>query len=809
MLDKVRTGPCFHCQAPLPAGEALVREKDGELQQFCCHGCLAAAQLIETLHLESFYRYREQCAVEPAGATSRQSPPTTASIDFSRAVRTLPDGKREWRLFIPDIRCAACVWLLEQSLGKQAGVRSVHLHFATRRLQLECDPRVEDEAILGVIRALGYTPLPLASEERRARMDAQRRDMLTRLGVAGLGMMPVMMFALASYLAGPATPQNPASGMDPLYEQLLRWASLALSVPVVFYSALPFHRAALNALRQRHLSMDLPVSLAILAAFTLSVVNTLRFGSTVYFDTACMFAFFLLIGRTIELYSQQHFQNNEDALLRLLPGTVTRVQRRGETIVGSETVALSCIAAGDIVQVAPGEAIPVDGIVVEGSSSVSDAAFTGEAFPSLRTPGSRVLAGAHNHENALLVRASAAPDDFFIAQIERLYEQASRYRPHWSLIADRAAAGFIAGVLVLSVGAGVFWYFAGSADFLVIALTVLVVACPCALSLATPVASTIATTTLRRKGLLIRHGAFLERLAKTDAVVFDKTGTLTHARLVLRRVVPLEALSPAQCVALATALERHSKHPIAEAFTADTPLLATDVSLVSGEGLEGVIEGCRYRLGRASFVLPGASPLAAPDAIGRWILLASDRPLAWFLLEDDLRTDAAEVMAALRARGLMTAILTGDSSAQGEALAQSLKVDSLATGQSPQGKIEAIRRWGNTHTVLMVGDGVNDAGAMAAAACSLAVAPRDVIVQQSADATLLSPSLKVLPEILDYAKRTRRIIRQNVAWSLCYNFTAIPLALLGVLPPWLAAIGMSLSSVLVVADASRLRGGGG
>ena len=801
MLDKVRTGHCFHCQAPLPPGETVACEKDGETRYFCCHGCEAAAQLIESLHLESFYRFREQCAVEaPSPRAQTALPPQ----EYADSIQPLPDGRRELRLFIPDIRCAACIWLLEQVLSKQAGVVQVQLNFAKRRLRLVCREDADLQSLLARIRELGYTPLPDRADQLRQNLEQQKRDMLLRLGVAGIGMMPVMMFALASYLAGPPSPQNPASGMDPLYETLLRWASLAISVPVVFFSASVFHRGAWAALRHRSLSMDLPVSLAILAAWSLSVVNTMRFGSTVYFDTACMFAFFLLIGRYIELLSRQHFQDNEDSLLRLLPASVTRVYLEGEQICERQNVPMASIKPGDVLEVQAGEAIPADAVIIRGASSVSDAAFTGEPYPSFRGPGARVLAGALNHDALLLVRATSAPQEFLIAQISRLYEQATSYRPRWSLLADRAASWFIALVLGLSALAGGYWYLAGSADYVVIALTVLVVACPCALSLATPVASTIATTTLRRRGLLIRHGAFLERLAATTAVVFDKTGTLTEARLTLERIEPLALLDANTCLAIATALEQHSRHPIAQAFNTASELQAKRVEAGAG-GLEGDIDGQHYRIGTPAFAAPGLPTLQAPSEEGLWILLVGEQPLAWLQLRDSVRADAAALISTLREQGLRTAILSGDASAEGKAVAAALNTDELQTGLSPEDKIDAIRRLAGTEQILMVGDGVNDAGAMAAASTSIAIAPRDVIVQQSADATLLSPSLALLPQILAFAGRCRRIIRQNLVWSLLYNLAAIPLALLGMLPPWLAAIGMSLSSVLVVLNASRLR----
>ena len=806
MLDSVHMCQCFHCQSEMPTAQAYSATINGENALFCCHGCVGAAQLINNMGLDAFYEYREKCGIN--SVNSRTTPTALKWEDFANSEQTLSDGTKELRLVIPDIRCVACVWLIEQVLRKQSYVSEVQVNFAKRRLRLRYNSDADSQSLITLIRHLGYTPAPDQTGTLRQGLEQQKKQMLIRLGVAGIGMMPVMMFALASYFAGPATEQNAASGMDPLYETLFRWASLALSLPVVFYSAAPFHRGAFFSLRHRHLGMDVPVSLAILAAWSLSVYNTLTMGSTVYFDTACMFTFFLLIGRYVELISQQHFQDNEDALLKLLPSTVTRVRNHnGKEI--HETITLSEIQANDLLYVAAGDPIAADGIVVSGQSSVSDAAFTGEAIASIKGPGARVLAGASNHDAPLIIRAQCAAREFLIEQIRTLYEEASAYRPYWSRLADRAAVWFIATVLSLSFGAGLFWYLSGSPDYIVIALTVLVVACPCALSLATPVASTVATTALRNKGLLIRDGSLLERLANINAVVFDKTGTLTQARLQLIDIEPHGHHHADQSLVIASTLEQYSQHPIAQAFSAATDLRASNVTLSQEGGIEGTIDGVTYRIGKPSFALPTKQPLNPPQKEGHWVLLASTELLAWFRLQDSVRLEAVKLIEELKHKGLKTAILSGDASNEGEAIARSLRVDELHTGLSPEDKIAHIRRLAQTHSVLMIGDGVNDAGAMAAASCSIAIAPRDLVVQQCADATLLNPNLDLIPITLVFAKRCQKIIRQNIVWALCYNLTAIPFALLGLLPPWLAALGMSASSVVVVANANRLRWIGG
>jgi Cu2+-exporting ATPase len=824
MLDKVKHCFCYHCRALMPVATALTLQVEGQTRLLCCSGCVAAVQFINALDLQSYYDFRDKCA-PVAGLTAHAAgaAQTLPELAFADAIEELPDGRRALRLLIPDLRCAACVWLLEQVLGRQPGIEQVQVSFASRRLRVEFNPAagMSVPAIAQLVQRLGYQPEPDLPDAGRQSFASHQRNLLVRLGVAGIGMMPVMMFALPAYLAvgaeGVVAASN-AAAIDPLSAALLRWASLALSTPVVFYSALPFHRGAWYALRHRSLSMDLPVSIAILAAFLLSVVNTLSQAREVYFDTACMFTFFLLLGRYVELQSRRHFQESQGLLSKLLPLTVRRVNSSNE-----ETVPLRSVDVGDLLRVLPGETIPADGVVVSGSSSVSDSAFTGEPLPSVRQPGARVLAGATNHDGELVIRARTQPQDFVLAQINRLFEQASQYRPQWSRLADRAASWFIGAVLVLAAAAGIFWELRGADNALIIALTVLVVACPCALSLATPVASTVATTTLRRRGVVIRNGAFLERAAATSAVVFDKTGTLTEAQLHIDRIVPLHTLDSQACLAIATALERHSHHPIARAFVTDTALTASAMVTVPGQGVEGVVAGVHYRLGLAAYAWPGLdssgaarstlSPPAQDD--GLWVLLAAETPLAWFRLQDVLRDEATRTVSALRKQGITTAIFSGDSSAAGRRLAESLEVDLCRTGQTPEQKIASVRalRAGalkngtsaGRQRVMMIGDGVNDAGAMAAADTSIAISPRDVLVQNSADATLLNPNLSLIPDVLRFARRTRRIIRQNVGWSLAYNLSVIPVALLGLLPPWLAALGMSLSSLLVVLNAWRLR----
>ncbi len=798
---------CFHCQSPVPSRLDLTVTIDGHRQPLCCISCEAAVQFIYDLHLESYYQYREQCS------TNMVADKHTTNAEYSRlhkALTTLADGRQQLMLLIPDLRCVACVWLLEQVLGREAGVSEVNVNYATRRLRVVFDDRHSPATLAKRIEGLGYSVRADLPDASRKAFTQTRRSLLLKMGIAGIGMMQVMMFAFGDYMSG--------GEMEAEFLALLRWASMALTTPVVLYSAWPFHRAAWFAIKNRTLTMDVPVSLAIVSAWLLSVFNTLTHGVEVYFDTACMFTFFLLIGRYAELLSRFHFQQSQDLLQHLLPDSVLRATHPEDTdsisISTTERVALETLAAGDVLLVMPGETIPADGLVVRGHSGVSEAAFTGEAIPQPKQPGARVLAGSVNHDGELLVRVKCEPGEFVIRQIARLNEQAGAWRPRWAQLADRTASWFVAAVLLIAAAAGIYWYQAGSADYLVIMMTVLVVSCPCALSLATPVAYSIATTTLRKHGVVIKHGAFLERAADTTAVVFDKTGTLTEANLKVTDIVLANADAlhgipdPQQmCMSLASALEADSEHPIAHAFNAPHALFVSNNKVVPGYGVSGDIDGQHYRLGLAEFALPQPDTRAPqPAGSGHWIVLSrQQQALAWFCLQDTPRAEASAIVSKLHQQGLRTAVFTGDRSMQADTIRTLFGIRDIRTGMSPADKVNAIRDLQQSARVMMVGDGINDTAAMAAADSSLAVTPRDSFVQNSADATLLSGSLRMLPAILVFSRKCQRIIRQNVTWSVVYNFTVIPLTLMGLVSPWLAALGMSLSSVLVVSNAGRLR----
>lgn len=789
---------CFHCGQRVDAPDALASGG----HTFCSAACRDAASNIQALDLADYYDYRERFSTDAAASScceKRQSVPAgddERRLEYQQVDRDLANGLRQVSLHVPDIRCAACTWLIESSLAKRDDVKRCSTILADRVVSIDYDGEDPLELIT-FIESLGFTPLPDLSADVREAQARERKQMTMRLGVAGIGMMQVMMYAIATYVAGDG-------GIEPAYLSLMHWASLAMTAPIVLYSAMPFHRGALRDLAHRSPGMDVPVSLAICSAFALSLYNTVIGDGHVYYDSVAMFTFLLLLGRFVEMRSRQKYENS-----RLLAETLLPAAARIE---GEERpIAVSQVVPGMRLTVGAGERVTADGIVLSGESTADEAAFSGESIPIEKAPGSRVLAGSLNLDGPLVVESTAAYGDFVINRISAMYRDAASWRPRFSNTADSVARYFVMAILGLAVLSGTYWYLAG-ADGFTVALTVLVVSCPCALSLATPVAYTVALSSLRQAGVVISNGSFLERLSGVSRIVFDKTGTLTRGRLVIDRIMPGSArIEEHRACAIAAGLERGSQHPIAAAFEHFQAAAATDISAVPGKGVEGTVDGVCYRLGQPAFAAPGATPsrpAEAKEAVpagGMQVVLADDDgPLMWFILRDEVRPESAGVVADLKRR-FQVSLFTGDPSGEALSLGSSLDIDDVRQAMSPADKIDAVReRQAAGEVVLMVGDGINDAGAMSTADASLAVSPADIMVQEAADATLLNSSLQSVPALFAYASRVRRIIRQNVFWAIGYNLSVIPLAVTGVITPWMAAIGMSASSLLVVLNANRL-----
>ncbi len=728
--------------------------------------------------------------------------------------RLLDDGQRQVDLLVPDMRCSACGDRIKLLADELSGVSSIQVNPARHHVSVDYDPqRITLNGLLKAIEEAGYSPTFMALPDDDPRLIQQRRTHLKRLGLAGIAMMQVKMLSIALYA-------GEFQGMEPFYEQMWLWVGLLFTTPVVFYSSAPFFRNAWQSLRDisRHgskrigLAMDVPVALAIGIAYLASIWATVMGGGEVYYDSITMFAFLLLGARYLE-QSLRHRLARFDNMLSILPENVTRIQEGRY-----EEVPLRQIKAGDELLVTAATRIPVDGHILQGATDVDESTLTGESEPVAKDAGDAVYAGTLNLSQPIRLRAAVRAPDTRMAAIQRLAERASLDRPGIVALTDRIAKVFV--IVVLSLAALTFlgWYGTDPHKALWAAIAVLVVACPCALSLATPSAITAATMALRRIGFIVTRGHVLERLSKADLVIFDKTGTLTNAAPELVRIEPLSQDTSRDrdwCLGLAMAMEREANHPLAKAMVEHGSARQSNresglswsfdhIEQHRGAGVEARIQGRQYRLGQAVFC--GLTPTAErTDGLTQVFLSENQQPLACFVFRTGLLADAPATVKALRAQGLEVQIFTGDGAAPAQAVSQALGGIAVHASMTPEAKLAAVQALQQSgRNAVVIGDGINDIPVLSAASVSVAPLEATDLARNSSDALLLSRGLQPVAEAFIVARKTQRIIKQNLFWSFTYNMSTIPLAAMGMLPPWMAAIGMSASSVLVMLNSLRL-----
>ena len=802
---EVQSTSCFHCGQPVPAGSHYQVEIDGHSQPMCCPGCQAVAQAIVDGGLTDYYRHRTATSVTAQNLVPEELENLTI-YDQPEVQRSFVTNEprdaaaiKQASLILEGIVCAACVWLNERHVNALPGVLEFRVNYATHRAHVKWDDTlIQLSDILRAITAIGYIAHPFDPGRQEQLYKKEKSQALRRLAVAGLGAMQVMMLAVALYAGD-------YQGMESRMQTFFRWVSLLIASPVVFYSARPFFTSALRDLRRMQLGMDVPVALAIGGAYLASVWATLTRTGEVYFDSVTMFTFFLLAGRFLEMGARHRAGQAAEELVKLLPAMATRLTESGE-----EVVAVAELAPGDRVRVKPGDSIPADGRVIEGSSSVDESLLTGESLPLSRSINDEVVGGTVNVESPLIIQVERVGEDTVLAAIQRLLHRAQTEKPRLAGLADRIAGYFVGVILLLALVVGWWWWQHQPDEAFWIVLSMLVVTCPCALSLATPAALTAATGSLTRLGVLTTRGHALETLARASHIILDKTGTLTTGRLQLQNISLRGSLDEAACLRIAAALEQASEHPVARALShevVDVPL-AREVDAVPGQGLEGLVDGIRYRIGQPAYVseLGGQSLDARREGARTEVWLASEQEvLAEFSLSDSLRPEAAEAVTDLRRLGLLPLLYSGDSEAAVAKVAQQLGIENFCARMRPEDKLKAMHTLqANGALVAMVGDGVNDAPVLAGAQVSLAMGSGTQLAQASADMILLSEHLPHLPRAVEMARATLRIIRQNLAWAVLYNIIALPLAAMGYVAPWMAAIGMSASSLIVVLNALRL-----
>ena len=758
--------------------------------------------------------------------TQASAPDVLALLDDPQEWSAFSQPSTQWKgcwesnVVIEGMHCAACSLTVEDALKKVPGVVSAQVGSASRRAKIVWAPaEVMPSAWMQAVQASGYRAVPandVFASERRKR---ETRQALWRWLVAGLCMMQVMMYAYPAYVARPGD-------LTGEMEQLLRWASWVLSLPVMLFSCGPFFRNALRDLTHARVSMDLPVALGMLITFVVSSVGTFEpqgiFGREVYFDSLTMFVFFLLTGRWLELRLRDRTAGALEALMNRLPDSVEREGSDGQFA----RIAARRVQVGDVLRVHPGETFTADGVLTVGTTRVDEALLTGESRPLARRVGDAVWSGSHNLTSTVQLRVERIGASTRFAQIVALMESASATKPEGAELADRIAKPFLIAVLLAAAGACAWWWGRDPGHALMVAVAVLVVTCPCALSLATPAAMLAAAGTLARGGVLVRRLQGLESLARVDTLVFDKTGTLTRDAMVLDSMETRQGLPQDQALGMAAALARHSLHPVSRALvTAQalrlTELQPTKASLAvwtcdavtesAGEGVagsaqlkgdaSGMTQPVSLRLGSASYCA-----VPARCVPGLQVHLSDSQGwLATFILQEDLRPQAADAVRALQALGVDVHMLSGDGATSVARVAAQAGIVQARGACTPQDKLDFLRKLqSDGHKVAMVGDGLNDGPVLAGANASFAFGQAAPLAQSKADFVILGEHLMAVVQTLRLARRTMAIVRQNLWWALLYNAACVPLAVVGLLPAWLAGLGMAASSLLVVLNALRL-----
>lgn len=798
---------CFHCGLPIPSGVDYSVTIDNTQRAMCCIGCEAVANAIVDNQLESFYAFR----------TDKSSKPEDLVPEALRQLNVYDDEElqktfvrqdgveasvREASLILEGIVCAACVWLNEHHVKQLAGVIDFRINYSTHRASLKWDnSQIKLSEVLKEITNIGYHAHPFDPGRMETLQKKEKSLSLRRIAVAGIGMMQVMMTAIALYI-------GEVSDMDANMTELLRWIGLIITTPVVFYSSRIFFTTAWRDIKRKQLGMDVPVAIAIGAAYLASIWATVTNSGEVYFDSVTMFTFFLLVGRFLEMGARHKSGQVADELIRLIPVTATRITIENE----HELVAVNELELGDTLLVKPGEVIPADGFVVEGQSSVNESLLTGESLPVSKIMNNAVIGGTYNVESPLKVQVDKLGDSTVLSSIVRLLERAQSEKPSLARFADQFAVWFVGVMLIIALSIFTFWWFHEPENAFWVTLAVLVVTCPCALSLATPAALTTATGALTEKGVLTTRGHALETLANVNHIFFDKTGTLTHGNLAVSDIDLFSEHSLQACKELAAGLELSSEHPIAKALLSgvENRMRFQQANAESGKGIEGVFEGEMYRIGTTTYVeeIAGEPSKGVVADRGSYVYLGKQSEwLARFKLEDELREEAAQAIKDIQSMGIKVTLLSGDKQDVVDGVASSLGIQQAIGELLPDQKLHYLQESQKRQEVVaMIGDGVNDAPVLAGAQVSIAMGEGSHLAQVSADMVLLSENLSLLPEAIHTAKEMQRIIKQNFAWAIFYNLLAIPLAASAMLAPWMAALGMSFSSLVVVLNALRLKG---
>ncbi|ULJ60084.1 heavy metal translocating P-type ATPase [Wielerella bovis] len=826
---------CFHCGLPVPENIHLTIIYEQHEEPTCCAGCQAVAQGIIDAGLGNYYKNRtasaEKASLPPDEILAQLKLYDLPEVQ-AEFVEMLPENEKEAMLMLSGITCAACTWLIEQQLLRKAGIVKVELNYSTQRARVRWDDaRVKLSEILHLIQQTGYTAAPYDAQKQEEQAQKERKKMLIRIAVAGLASMQTMMFALPTYLY---------QDIEEQYLLILHWSSFLMVLPAIFYSAQPFFIGAWRDFHNKRTGMDTPIALAITLTFIAGIYSlTQHSGSGLYFESIAMLVLFLLIGRFVEQSARRKAGDAAERLVKLVPAFCHKIKDLEKEI--SEEAAVVSLKMGDTIVVRAGEIVPVDGVVLRGDSEINEAMLTGESVPVAKSVGNRVTAGTLNVASPLIIQAEQVGNQTRLAHIVKLLDRALSQKPRLAELAEKYAAGFTSSLILMAIPTfAVWWRLADAQTALWITVALLVITCPCALSLATPAALAASTGRLASEGVLIARGHALETLAQVSDAVFDKTGTLTAGKLSVNQFVNFSgSLKDVQLIEIAQLLEQHSEHPIAKAILG----LGTDLSHLSatneakdapqsdffrqpeiqiaqkinkiGQGISAqiTVQGDTqiWSIGKPDFVaeIAGMQPESMRELAqqGSVIALGNQNGFqAAFLLRDTIKVDTVEMLQKLSQQNIVLHILSGDNEAAVSQLAHQLNIANYCATATPEDKLAYVQALqGQGKRVLMLGDGINDAPVLAMADVSVAVAGSADVAREGADVMLLNDDFAALPLMLAQAAKTQRIIRQNLLWATGYNLLVVPLAVLGYVTPWIAALGMSVSSLIVVGNALRLR----
>ncbi|MEE4245657.1 MAG: heavy metal translocating P-type ATPase [Kangiellaceae bacterium] len=810
------TDRCFHCHEKVTSESAPSLIWSDKTQYFCCDGCHAVAQAIISNGLDDYYKFRTETSVKPDNLIPQELRDIEL-LDDPEVQQQFTEADNDFchvELGVEGITCAACSWLIESTLLKDSAVSKVQVNPITHRIKIKWNNQQQQlSSIIKAISQLGYKSYPFKQSSQEQAISKENKRFLMRLGVAGLGMMQVMMFAVGIYIGDATT-------IDVSHKNFLHWVSGLVATPIVFYSARPFFRQAWNGLKARKLVMDLPVAIAISAAYSASVWATITERGTVYFDSISMFVFFLLLGRYLEHRIRVKAINATQKQRHALPLSVTKLVDNHE-----QDIALHRVNTGDLLVIRSGELIPVDGTVASGKSYVDESLLTGESKPVSKQQQDHVLAGTVNQDQTLTIQVTATGNKTYYAALENMTEQAHIHKPKIGQLADQVAHWFVLGLLLIVAAVYGFWFWQSPDDAFWIALSVLVVSCPCALSLATPTALTTASHQLSKLGMIILKPESLPRLSEIDVLAMDKTGTLTEGVLSLSHIEtnfkglikqPEQDYSTEKVLDILCAIERQQTHPIAKAILANDNLNLATLATIQypGLGVSASHNSVMYRLGKLEFAAPDLTVEQAQElqklnsngeTVGDVWLSANKTIIARLSFDDQLKPGSEQLVSHLNSYGIATLLLSGDHDGIVQSIKQRLNFSFAKGDCSPEQKAELIiERQQAGKRVMMVGDGLNDTLVLATADVGLAIDTASDITQLNADAVLTNKNLLAIAEALKTAKSMMRIIKQNFSWAIGYNLVALPAAASGLVEPWLAAIGMTSSSIIVVINALRL-----